>query len=66
MNQQMFAAIFASMISSYFGILILMYVARTFLACVLSDLNHRFIATSSSKAEVGIITRVAIPAVLAK
>jgi hypothetical protein len=60
MNQQVFAAIFASVMSTYFGALILMYTLRTFLACVLSEnpSDRRFTPASSS--EVEIWTNVAI------
>lgn len=64
MNQQVFAAIFASVISTYFGALILMYVLRTFLACVSSESpsDREFIPASSSEVEIS--TSVAIRAEL--
>lgn len=66
MNQQVLAAVFASVISTYFGALILMYVLRTFLACVSSEnfSDRGFTPALSSEAEAEILTSTAIRAEL--
>lgn len=64
MNQQVLAVIFTSVISTYFGVLILMYVSRTFLACALSEnpSDRKFTPASSSEVEVETLTNVAVQA----
>lgn len=60
MNQQMITAVFASVISTYFGALILMYVLHTFLVCVSREnpSDRGFILASPP--EVRTCTRVPI------
>lgn len=59
MNQPMFAVVFTSVISTYFGALILMYVLRTFLVCASSDNSSDREFTPASSPEVAISSNVA-------
>lgn len=64
MNQQVFAAICVSVISTYFGALILIYLLRTFLACAFCENFGDRELTPASSSEVEIWTNAAIRAEL--